>query len=61
MKRIYNVSLRDMECRPAKQPKLSNDENKEDIKIGDGQKCPSKSLLTGGKMGDIYETKKNPV
>ena len=57
MKRNYNVSLRDMECRLAKKPKLSKEE---DVKIGHGQKCPSKSLLTGGKMGDVDETQEKP-
>ena len=56
-KRNYNVSLRDMECRPAKKPKLSKEE---DVKIGHGQKCPSKTLLTGGKMGDVDETQEKP-
>ena len=53
-KRNYNVSLRNMECRPAKKPKLSKEE---DVKIGHGQKCPPK---TGGKMGDVDETQEKP-
>ena len=54
MKRHYNVSLRDMECKPAKLPKLNKDEND---KIGDSQQHSSKILFTGGKLEDANETK----
>ena len=54
MKRHFNVSLRDMECKPAKQPKLNKDEND---RIGDSQQLSPKILFAGGKLEDANETK----